>query len=61
MKLPVALKYAAWLSRDISLYYGFKMRLSELGLEILDVKEGWSAQDKLTAMILENFFMAMVA
>lgn len=42
-------------------YYGFKMRLSELGLEILDVKEGWSAQDKLTAMILENFFMAMVA
>lgn len=48
------------LSRDISLYYGFKMRLNELGLEILSVKEDWSAQDKLTAMILENF-MAMVA
>lgn len=31
-----------------------------MGLEIISVKEDWSAQDKLTGMILENF-MAMVA
>lgn len=48
------------LSRDVTLYHSFKFRLNELGLEILSVKEDWSAQDKLTAMILENF-MAMVA
>jgi len=48
------------LARDINLYYGFKARLSEMNLEIISVKEDWSAQDKLTAMILENF-MAVVA
>ena len=48
------------LARDINLYYGFKAKLQELNLEIISVKEDWSAQDKLTAMILENF-MAVVA
>ena len=48
------------LARDIELYYGFKAKLSELDLEIISVKEDWSAQDKLTAMIIENF-MAVVA
>lgn len=48
------------LARDINLYYAFKTRLAELKLEIISVKEDWSAQDKLTAMILENF-MAVVA
>lgn len=48
------------LSRDVTLYHSFKFKLNELGLEILSVKEDWSAQDKLTGMILENF-MAMVA
>lgn len=48
------------LSRDVTLYHSFKFRLNELGLEIISVREDWSAQDKLTAMILENF-MAMVA
>lgn len=48
------------LSRDVTLYHSFKFKLAELGLEIISVKEDWSAQDKLTGMILENF-MAMVA
>lgn len=48
------------LARDINLYYAFKSRLAEMDLEIISVKEDWSAQDKLTAMILENF-MAVVA
>lgn len=48
------------LARDVSLYHGFKLKLSELNLELISVKEDWSAQDKLTAMIIENF-MAMVA
>lgn len=48
------------LARDINLYYAFKQNLKELGLEIISVKEDWSAQDKLTAMILENF-LAMAA
>lgn len=48
------------LARDITLYYGFKANLAELGLEIISVTEDWSAQDKLTGMILENF-LAMVA
>lgn len=48
------------LARDINLYYGFKAKLAELNLEIISVTEDWSAQDKLTAMILENF-LAMVA
>lgn len=48
------------LARDINLYYAFKSRLADLDLEIISVKEDWSAQDKLTAMILENF-MAVVA
>lgn len=48
------------LARDITLYYGFKARLAEMNLEIISVTEDWSAQDKLTAMILENF-LAMVA
>ena len=48
------------LARDINLYYAFKSRLAELDLEIISVTEDWSAQDKLTAMILENF-MAVAA
>lgn len=48
------------LARDINLYYGFKAKLADMDLEIISVKEDWSAQDKLTAMILENF-MAVVA
>lgn len=48
------------LARDINLYYAFKQNLKELGLEIISVKEDWSAQDKLTAIILENF-LAMAA
>ena len=48
------------LSRDVTLYYSYKVKLQERGLEILSVKEDWSAQDRLTAMILENF-MAVVA
>ena len=48
------------LARSIELYYAFKAKLSEMNLEIISVKEDWSAQDKLMAMILENF-MAMVA
>lgn len=48
------------LARDITLYYGFKAKLAELKLDIISVTEDWSAQDKLTGMILENF-LAMVA
>lgn len=48
------------LARDITLYYGFKAKLADLKLEIISVTEDWSAQDKLTGMILENF-LAMVA
>lgn len=48
------------ISRDINLYYAYKNMLSKLDLEILSVSEDWSAQDKLTAMILENF-LAMAA
>jgi len=35
--------------------------LSELGLEIISVVEDWSAQDRLTAMILENFLAVAAA
>jgi site-specific DNA recombinase len=48
------------LARDINLYYTFKSALNKLGLEIISVSEDWSAQDRLTAMILENF-LAMAA
>lgn len=48
------------LSRDVTLYHSIKYKLKEFGLEIISVKEDWSAQDKLAAMILENF-MAMFA
>lgn len=48
------------LARDIELYYGFKSKLKELNLEFISVTEDWSTQDKLTALILENF-MAVVA
>lgn len=48
------------ISRDINLYYAYKNILSKLDLEIISVSEDWSAQDKLTAMILENF-LAMAA
>lgn len=48
------------LARDIELYYGFKAKLGEMGLDIVSVSEDWSAQDKLTALILENF-LAVVA
>ena len=43
------------LARDIDLYYAYKAMLSRLNLEIVSVSENWSAQDKLTALILENF------
>lgn len=48
------------ISRDINQYYAYKALLSKLELEIISVTEDWSAQDKLTAMILENF-LAMAA
>lgn len=48
------------LARDIMLYYGLKSKFADLGLEIISVTEDWSAQDKLTGMILENF-LAIVA
>lgn len=48
------------LARDIQLYYAFKYMLSNLGLEVVSATEDWTAQDKLTGMILETF-LAMVA
>lgn len=48
------------ISRDINLYYAYKNLLQKQGLEILSVAEDWSNQDRLTAMILENF-LAMAA
>lgn len=48
------------ISRDINQYYAYKSLLSKIGLDIVSVTEDWSAQDKLTAMILENF-LAMAA
>lgn len=48
------------ISRDINLYYCFKNLLLEANIEILSVAEDWSAQDRLTALILENF-LAMAA
>ncbi len=48
------------ISRDINLYYAYKAILTKMDLEIISVSEDWSAQDKLTAMILENF-LAMAA
>lgn len=48
------------LARDIELYYGFKAKLRDIGLEIISVSEDWSAQERLTALILENF-MAVIA
>lgn len=48
------------ISRDINQYYAYKALLSKLELDIISVTEDWSAQDKLTAMILENF-LAMAA
>lgn len=48
------------ISRDINLYYAFKNILTEMDIEILSVSEDWSYQDKLTALILENF-LAMAA
>lgn len=56
----VVMAKADRLARDINLYYSFKGSLNKLGLEIISVSEDWSAQDKLTAMILENF-LAMAA
>lgn len=55
----IVLAKADRLSRDISLYYIFKHLLSEMGLEILSATENWSAQDKLTGLILENFLALM--
>lgn len=48
------------LARSVELYYGFKTKLREMGLDIISVKEDWSTQDRLTALILENF-LAVVA
>lgn len=48
------------ISRDINQYYAYKALLAKLNLDIVSVSEDWSAQDKLTAMILENF-LAMAA
>lgn len=56
----VVMAKADRLARDINLYYSFKGALSKMNLEIVSVSEDWSAQDKLTAMILENF-LAMAA
>lgn len=48
------------MARDINLYHVLKYKLDQMDLELISVKEDWSAQDKLTAMILEGF-IAMVA
>ena len=48
------------LARKVELYYGFKSRLAEMNIEIISVSEDWSAQDRLAAMIIENF-IAVVA
>lgn len=48
------------LARDINLYYSFKERLNRLNLELISVSEDWSAQDRLTGLIIENF-LAMAA
>jgi site-specific DNA recombinase len=48
------------MARDINLYHVLKYKLDQMDLELISVKEDWSAQDKLTAMILETF-IAMVA
>lgn len=47
-------------SRDVTKYHVIKFLLQEQGIEIVSATEDWSAQDKLMAMILENF-LAMVA
>jgi len=43
------------LARDVSVYYSYKGILQDLNIELISVVEDWSMQDKLTAMILENF------
>lgn len=43
------------IARDINLYYVFKSLLKEQNLEIMSVSENWTTQDRLTALILENF------
>lgn len=48
------------LARDINLYHVFKWKLSQLGLDILSASEDWSAQDRLTGIILETF-LSLVA
>lgn len=48
------------ISRDVTKYHVIKYLLQEQGIEILSATEDWNAQDKLMAMILENF-LAMVA
>ena len=48
------------ISRDVTKYHVIKYLLQEQGIEIISATEDWNAQDKLMAMILENF-LAMVA
>lgn len=48
------------IARDINIYYWYKSELNRLKLELISASEDWSAQDKLTGMILENF-LAMAA
>lgn len=48
------------LSRDVNIYYYLKMQLERIGIKIISAKEDWSSQDRMTAMILENF-MAVIA
>lgn len=43
------------ISRNVEQYYAYKSLLSKVGLDIVSVTEDWSTQDKLTALILENF------
>lgn len=56
----VVMAKADRLARDINLYYSFKSQLNRLKLELVSVSEDWSAQDKLTGLIIENF-LAMAA
>ena len=48
------------ISRDIAKYYAIKVKLEDRGLTIISATEDWSAQEKLMALILENF-LAMMA
>ena len=43
------------IARDVNIYYYYKAELNKREIEVISTSEDWSAQDKLTALILENF------